>query len=111
MVWNGEEIRVDERRRESDGRRRIVHVNVTACPTANWTAQQVVEAFAVHWMATRRWAAKSSRGPGLVCAVKRCWASDSEPSRQCRCSITFSAVMAVQFRWSAIPDPKLDPVG
>jgi putative transposase len=26
-------------------RRRIVHVNVTECPTTQWTAQQVIEAF------------------------------------------------------------------
>jgi len=29
----------------SHGRRRIVHVNVTANPTGLWTAQQIVEAF------------------------------------------------------------------
>ena len=29
----------------SHSRRRVVHFNVTASPTANWTAQQVIEAF------------------------------------------------------------------
>ena len=29
----------------SRDRRRVVHVNVTDAPTAQWTAQQIVEAF------------------------------------------------------------------
>jgi len=33
------------RKVETDNRRRIIHFNVTQIPTAEWTAQQIIEAF------------------------------------------------------------------
>jgi transposase InsO family protein len=42
------------------GRRRVLHVNVTAHPTASWTAQQMVEAFP--WTPTARYVIRDRDG-------------------------------------------------
>jgi hypothetical protein len=64
-------------------RRQIVHLNTTAHPTAEWAAQQVVEAFpdasAPRWMHRDRDRIYTARPSD---AASRAWASSKCPRRR-----------------------------
>ena len=70
----------------SHDHRRIVHVNVTEHPSAEWTCQQIIEAFTtgpcpVSWCATATASAAMSSGGRSRYSASRRWS----PDPRCRC--------------------------